>query len=93
MGVGQVVFQIAVPLGQRDADCDGEPLFMPTVTLPGGVEGPPSESPCLVIPMNSSHECRAAVLELCYRPDALHLAVPGTFESPAEEPGVVRYAR
>ena len=67
VGHRHVVFQFAVPLGQGDADLDGEPLTLPTVTLPGGSEGPPYECPHLAIPMDSCEERHAAVLELVYR--------------------------
>lgn len=70
-GCGSAAFQIAVPLGQRDEDRDGEAIHEPTITLPGAIERAPRERPCLCLVMNADAAIRGATLELPYQAERL----------------------
>jgi hypothetical protein len=70
LGAGHAVYQIAVPLGARDDDLDGEAPRMPGVTMPGEADGPPWESPRIDVPLDSAEPRHGAALELSYCPGA-----------------------
>jgi hypothetical protein len=71
LGMGHAVFQLAVPLGARDDDLDGEVLRTPAAAMPGEAEVTPWESPWLDVPLDSPDPRHGATLELSYCGDAV----------------------
>jgi hypothetical protein len=66
LGAGHAVFQVAVPLGSRDDDLDGERLRIPVAAMPGDCEVAPWESPWLDVPLDVVETRHGAALELSY---------------------------
>jgi hypothetical protein len=66
LGAGHCALQVAVPLGTRDEDLDGEEVRLPRLSMPGSTDGPPAESPTLDIPLAAGGLRRGAALELSY---------------------------
>ncbi len=66
LGAGHCAFQLAVPLGTRDEDLDGEDVRLPRLSMPGSTDGPPCESPALDMALATDGARRGAALELIY---------------------------
>jgi hypothetical protein len=66
LGAGHCALQVAVPLGTRDEDLDGEDVRLPRLSMPGATDGPPWESPTLDVPLAAGGLRRGAALELSY---------------------------
>jgi hypothetical protein len=66
LGAGHFALQLAVPLGTRDEDLDGEEVRLPRLSMPGSTDGPPCESPALEVALTAGGMRRGAALELVY---------------------------
>lgn len=66
LGAGHCAIQLAVPLGTRDEDLDGEDVRLPMLSMPGSTDGPPRESPALDVALATDGARRGAALELLY---------------------------
>lgn len=66
LGAGHCALQLAVPLGTRDEDLDGETVRLPRLSMPGSTDGPPCESPAMDVTLSTGGIRRGAALELVY---------------------------